>query len=818
MSSGTQKAVKKACVACGQEFSGEMTNCPEDGTQLTPLTQEAQIGSILADKYEIIDVIGGGAMGLVYKAKHLLMKRSVAIKMLHPNAVASSTTLQRFQQEAEAASCLNHPNILTVFDFGVTAQGQPYLVMDYLEGTNLSTLIEKETYIQFRRALGIFLQMAAALQHAHSKGVIHRDLKPSNIMLVKFEGDEDFVKIVDFGIAKVLNRDTSSDEPDSSGNLTRTGEIFGSPLYMSPEQCRGRKLDARSDIYSMGCVMYRVLTGKPPLVGIDLLECMYKHVNEMPAPFCEACPDFNIPPDFEAVIFKALAKDPDDRYQQMSELRQALDVFNQSLTHRVRAYETVEVDFKPPAQKETRKVQVTTGTKALLPPDDDSDSSAPQDSNQGAQNATQSAPPAQNASGALSAMSNFGDTKDSQSFSNAQGNALEATTQGSSQTPAQETPSPGIAAGAKAIDIKVWIAIGVVLLALPVVAMMMGGKKDSKDNPPIVGTATGFDHTSSPPAASGSLMDQGLHAYKNGNFADAEKFFSDAAKEAKEKHDAKQQAIAINQLVKAYYADGKYGEAGKEAKELIAVLVNAKDKSSPIYAEALCNQAYVYMAERDFGKALPLLEESLKIRKTLTGPEHGDDAADSLSGLAEIASIQGQYKKAIDYETEAVSLRKKYAKPSDPELADELNKLAQAYEYDGIKSHKVSHLKASELLYREALKIYQDSLGPEDPKVAKNLMYIGTLQFQQGKNAQAEALFTQAIDMRKKASGVKPDPTVAECMVALSMLYVEEKKFSLARETFNKAIEIRKSANGPDDPMIAKWQRSFNSALSGFGK
>lgn len=800
-------------MACGQEFSGEMTNCPEDGTLLTPLTQEQSIGSILADKYEIIEVIGGGAMGLVYKAKHLLMKRAVAIKMLHPNAVASSTTLQRFQQEAEAASCLNHPNILTVFDFGVTAQGQPYLVMDYLEGTNLASFIEKETSIPFRRALGIFLQMAGALQHAHSKGVIHRDLKPSNIMLVNFEGDEDFVKIVDFGIAKVLNRDTSSDELDSSGNLTRTGEIFGSPLYMSPEQCRGRKLDARSDIYSMGCVMYRVLTGKPPLVGIDLLECMYKHVNEMPASFCDACPDMNIPPEFEAVIFKALAKEPDDRYQTMSELRQALDMFNQSLTHRVKAYETMEVDMKSAPPKETRKVQVTTGTKALLPHDDDGDNSS---ASQNTMIATPATPSAQSASGALSAMSNFGETMDSQTLSQP-GKALEATsaqTSGLSNSVSSTTDAGG--RNAKRRDVRVWIVVGVLLVALPVVALMMGESKKAAERGH--GTSTSGTSQTGAQTPGGTPMEQGLHAYKAGEFGDAQKFFERAVSDAKSKKDKKQEAIAMNQLVKAFYADGKYGEAGKRAKELVALLEKDNDKTSPVCAEALCNQAYIYMAEREFGKAQPLLERSLKLRKTFTDPEHADDAVDSLSGLAEIASSEGQYQKAIQYETEAVALKKKHSKANDPELADELNKLAQAYEYEGIKSHKAAPMKVSELLYREALKIYQDSLGPEHPKVAKNLMYIGTLQFQQGKNAQAEALFTQAIDMRKRGAGGKADATAAECMVALSMLYVEEKKFSLARETFNKAIDIRKAATGPDDPMIAKWQRSFNSALSGFGK
>src|SRR5262249_16807581 len=163
------------------------------------------IGAVIGDRYEITGVIAGGGMGTIFRAKHQLMKRTVAIKMLHPQMVASASALKRFQQEAEAASCLNHPNILSVFDFGLTAQGKPYVVMACLEGKSLASLLATDAHLPVGRSLKIFVQIAAALAHAHQKGVIHRDLKPANIMLVDLDGDPDFVKLVDFGIAKMLS-------------------------------------------------------------------------------------------------------------------------------------------------------------------------------------------------------------------------------------------------------------------------------------------------------------------------------------------------------------------------------------------------------------------------------------------------------------------------------------------------------------------------------------------------------------------------------------------------------------------------------------
>ncbi|HEY9713837.1 MAG TPA: serine/threonine-protein kinase, partial [Chroococcales cyanobacterium] len=200
----TKMTARKACIACGQEFGEDVKTCPTDGTVLTTLMEEDMVGKQIGDKYEILEVIGGGGMGLIYKARHLLMKRIVAIKMMHPRYAANAMTLKRFQQEAQAASCLSHPNILTVFDFGLTEDGRPYLVMDYLEGTNLAEVLDSVGSLRPKRALPIFIQACQGLYHAHSKGVVHRDLKPGNIMLVEFEGEEDFVKIVDFGIAKLM--------------------------------------------------------------------------------------------------------------------------------------------------------------------------------------------------------------------------------------------------------------------------------------------------------------------------------------------------------------------------------------------------------------------------------------------------------------------------------------------------------------------------------------------------------------------------------------------------------------------------------------
>ena len=273
----------------------------------------AEVEASLDGKYEFISVLGRGGMGAVYKVRHRELGKTFAAKILNPDLVKDKQARRRFHQEAEAESKLTHPNLVAVYEHAVGSGGAPYLVMDYLDGTELATVLDKNGSLTEARALPIFAQIAEALAHAHNKGVVHRDVKPENIILNQ-EGKLDVVKLVDFGIAKVLTNERATQR------LTQTGEIFGSPLYMSPEQCLGNQQDARSDIYAMGCVMYEVLTGQPPLAGDNPIATILKHVNDAPVPLASKVAPNTISASLQAIIMRCLEKQPSDRYQTAQEL------------------------------------------------------------------------------------------------------------------------------------------------------------------------------------------------------------------------------------------------------------------------------------------------------------------------------------------------------------------------------------------------------------------------------------------------------------------------------------------------------------------
>jgi serine/threonine protein kinase len=287
---------------------------------------ENLIGTVIAGHFEILSKIGEGGMSVVYLARHQLMNKRVAIKMLHPHMVGSKQSRDRFRQEAQAVSQIDHRNVVRILDFGITSSNRPYIVMDFLDGSALADVIKDSGPLEIERAIPLFIELAEALEFAHGKGVVHRDLKPSNVILVKNEDySSEQPKIVDFGIAKLLPH-----EGADAAALTQTGDVFGSPLYMSPEQCKGEKLDGRADIYSMGCLMYETLTGKPPINGANMLEILYRHMNEMPPPMKTACPSNPVPQRIEAIIFKALAKEQGDRQQSMRQLREELQEYQNS--------------------------------------------------------------------------------------------------------------------------------------------------------------------------------------------------------------------------------------------------------------------------------------------------------------------------------------------------------------------------------------------------------------------------------------------------------------------------------------------------------
>jgi serine/threonine protein kinase len=294
-----------------------MTICPNDGTVLSGAVAPKLISN-LAGQYEFIEKIGEGGMGVIYKARHLALNHLVAIKMMHVNQLDQNKML-RFQQEAKAVSSLDHPSIVRVRDFGISESGQPHMVLDYIDGVTLDAMIKTHGPLSLGDAKDLFAQICDAVAHAHQRRVLHRDLKPSNIMLVYRENQPPLAVIVDFGIAKVV------DPGQQQGmNLTQTGEIFGSPFYMSPEQTAGKELDQRSDIYSVGCVLFEALTGAPPFVGKNAIETLIMHTSSLPPTLKQGSLGKVFPEALQAVVDTALAKNPQDRFQDITSFKVAL--------------------------------------------------------------------------------------------------------------------------------------------------------------------------------------------------------------------------------------------------------------------------------------------------------------------------------------------------------------------------------------------------------------------------------------------------------------------------------------------------------------
>ncbi|HEY9773330.1 MAG TPA: serine/threonine-protein kinase [Planktothrix sp.] len=317
----------------------------EAGEQLQPQNpgemheeEETGVGSVFSDRYEIVAEIGKGAMGVVYKARQRVIERFVAIKVLHPHLASKELHKKRFEQEARAASALSHPNVIVIHDFGSTKSGRPFIVMDLVDGATLSDVLQQHKSLALDKFLDIFIQCCSGIGHAHRKGVVHRDMKPSNIRLAQGDRGALVVKILDFGIAKILERE--QDSVDKQG-LTLTGDVIGSPLYMSPEQCRADAVDSRTDIYSLGCMMYQSITGRLAFLGKDAMDTMYKHVYESARPFAEVRPDLNFPPELERIVFKTLEIEREKRYATMEDLEADLVALQRS---------GAQVTAKKPAQ------------------------------------------------------------------------------------------------------------------------------------------------------------------------------------------------------------------------------------------------------------------------------------------------------------------------------------------------------------------------------------------------------------------------------------------------------------------------------------
>ncbi|NJD11320.1 MAG: serine/threonine protein kinase, partial [Gemmatimonadetes bacterium] len=305
----------KVCPVCGTEYGPNIGFCPKDGSVLrSTSSSDDLVGQILAERYQVQKLLGEGGMGRVFLAEHVRMARRCAIKVLHKNMSTDTNAVRRFGREATNAGKINHPNVIDVYDFGETHDGLVYLAMEYVDGESLTKVLEREAPLPVARAVDIASQVAAGLAAAHRIGVVHRDLKPDNILLTASPEGGDLVKVVDFGIAKAMEV--------GDQDVTRTGMVVGTPDYMSPEQLIADPVDARSDLYSLGMVIYTMLVGARAFSGPSREKLVVRRLTEPPPHPNERRPD--LPEWLDAVVVKLLARAPGDRYQTAEEFRTAL--------------------------------------------------------------------------------------------------------------------------------------------------------------------------------------------------------------------------------------------------------------------------------------------------------------------------------------------------------------------------------------------------------------------------------------------------------------------------------------------------------------
>lgn len=811
----------RICPQCGLEYEGEESLCPHQESEPVEQGNESEadklLGTIIAEHYEVIALVGEGGMSAVYKARHNLMNRIVAIKMLHKHLVSQTTTIKRFQQEAIAISHLSHPNIVSVHDFGITADVQPYLIMDYLEGASLEDVIRRDGAFSLSRAVKIFYQICDALGHAHAKGIVHRDLKPSNVMLTNVEGNPDFVRIVDFGIAKL----TVSAELEGQ-HLTRTGEIFGSPLYMSPEQCMGQPLDARSDIYSMGCVMYETLTGRPPFKGANMLETMYMRLSENAPSFSSTRPDLKIPAQLEAVVFRAMAPEPKQRYESMAELKDALErTVRQVGTHTgIRAVvPNITARVQQLALKRKRlSPRVLAGIGALLMVaslffvwreftrpsvkepehfdqemkwidlDNDAQRAWDEQDYAGAERQLLAAVKTaetfgQSDSRLLKTLEKLQGLYEEQGAESKRQAVLDRIEEIRSQNPSHE-----LGDAKTALDAVIDSALALVPAHL---SRAEWGKYQK-----LCERLTQW---------AAMMTDQK-------NYKRAEDLY-------KRELDIERQILGtesgdvartLTNLATLYHKnEGRYDLAEPLYIEAIAIRKKILGERSPDVAETMAGLAQLYQERGRLDESEKLFKSALAIQEESIGANQ-PDTAETLAGLAELYRVQGRYDEAEPLYKRVLSIDEETPGANEKSVAMSVHNLAGLYANRGMCAE-------AEPLYRRSLETYQKIHGAEHPFVAKIMNNLAVTQIEQGKFAEAEPLLKRALSIRSRV--LSPGhPEIAQSLNSLAEVCRLRGKLDEAQSYLENALNINVKTFGPDHPEVALVLNGFGQLLEARGK
>ena len=746
-----QAARNRLCLTCHRQFEPTFTHCPTDQTLLLTPSSDPLAGSGLSDQYEVEGLIGSGGWSLVYKAKQVSLGRPIAIKILHSHLVFDPDKVARFQREAEALSQFDHPAIPSVYDYGQLPSGQPYMVMAYVHGRNLSEIISADGALSIPRALDIFEQAAQGLHVAHERGIIHRDIKPSNIVITNDKGE---VKVLDFGLAKLVD----GGDGQTLATLTQAGHTIGTPAYMSPEQCLGQKLDGRSDIYSLGCVMFETIAGECAINGKDAFEAMNMHMRG-DISFANTKVKDTIPDTVEQLILRAMAKNPADRFQTANDLANAIagikkqQSFKRSPFRFAYALQRIAMQQRGNFASIAGTVAITALVLATM-----------------IFSAVKSVDVmnAKSRAGMHNLSDNYRETMakaDRQFYAGNLNDAVKSYQQ-----------AADIAEGFGAADERLSASLKKLHGAL-----IKDGKKDEADK-----------------------VAQHMEALKNNTYGlmygtaeqNAREILSlSSAREAnpKDVNVARKLCAVLNNQAALLFTQSNI----EDAKQFLDRAENVEKKSlgetDPEYATTLSNLAYYHAQRGEHAEAEQLYKQALDLRKQVLD-DSDPKVGRSLRNLADFYWQKGDVQRAQVLMTESMEVYKKQLPKTAPDYAWTTNNLALIYASE-------KNYAEARRLFNEALTIRKELYGPSGLDVGRTLHNLAQLDTAERRFGQAEEEYRTAQRIYDNKLGTQHEDSL-KCASNLASMYFNQHNYADAEPLLKRVFAIMKPKR-PDDPMVA---------------
>lgn len=710
------------------------------------MLEDPLVGTKLDSRYEIIELIGLGAWSRVYKAKQIALGRVVSVKVLQPHLAIDEKKWKRFEQEAKVSSSIKHPNIVNVFDYGL--RPQPFIVMEYLQGATLAHRIKRAGPVPVQEALELFTEISDALQAAHEKGLIHRDLKPANVMLAESQDGRTVAKLLDLGLAKLVDSDSQT-----LVQLTTTGQVLGSPAYMSPEQCTEGKLDARSDIYSFGCLMYEALTAQRAFDADNAAECMRKHLLELPPAMSSIRGSTEIPESLEGIVFRALAVEPIERYQSVVDVRKDLSAVAEGKTQ---GLNYAKQEFGARLSRLRRylrqpKVQLACSLTALI---------------------------------VLLAFVFF---LNREALVNA---AWQYQYEQGKRLLTEQNYDKAEPKFKSALHLTKWFAKddwrttrtfaqlrnlyraeGTTIMA-----------KEYSERIAALGKANQkFD----------SELKAAALAQKAGHYTQAEHLLKNVIEQQRKLHDSTfALSFSLVRLGEVEKLAGDLAQSEKLFRESLSIREKVLDQENPLLTEAIEQLAEVCLSQARNTEAQELLEEVLKLKKKELGPLDPEVAAiqgrlaDAYWGQSKFATAEQLYK-------EALSMMDKAGKSDDVRTAPILGGLARLY------TQAQKYEKADPLVLR-SLAILKKEYGRDSLMICPALTVMGNLRFAQGRIDDAIACMKEAYNIHSSKLGEVNQSTLTSLENLIRVVRSKDPELAAKLERQSETIRTGLTTAGAD--------------------